>query len=112
LGEEGGTNEKEKKKLGSREIYIGNDLTQEKREVQRKLKEVAREEETNGKRTRVGYTRIEIEGQLYIWDEKENRIVKKRNFLRKSRKKGVGRGIRGNGRGREGRGGKGGSEKE
>jgi len=69
-----------KKKFGSRKIYIDNDLTREEREVQRKLREVARGERANGKRTRVGYSRIEIEGQIYIWNEKENRIVKKRNF--------------------------------
>jgi len=34
----------EKKKLGSRKIYIDNDLTQEEREVQRKLREIARRE--------------------------------------------------------------------
>jgi len=79
LGEEGGNNEKEKK-LGSRQIYIDNDLTQEERKVQRKWRVVARGERTKGKRTRVEYRRIEIEGQLYIWNEEENRIIKKRNF--------------------------------
>jgi len=77
LGEEGGNNEKEKK-LGSR-IYIDDDLTQKKREVQRKLREVAKDEKANGRRTRIRYRRIEIEGQMYIWNEEENRIVKK-NF--------------------------------
>jgi len=48
--------------------------------VQRKLRIVARGERTKGRRTRVGYRRIKIEGQLYIWNEEENRIVKKRNF--------------------------------
>jgi len=33
-----------KKKLGSREIYIDNDLIQEEREVQKKLREIARGE--------------------------------------------------------------------
>jgi len=44
------------------------------------LREVARGEKTNGRRTRIGYRRIEIESQLYIWNEEENRIVKNRNF--------------------------------
>jgi len=51
-----------KRKLGSREIYIDNDLIQEEREVQNKLREVARRERTNGRRTILGYRRIEIEG--------------------------------------------------
>jgi len=78
LEEEGGNNEKEKK-LGSRKIYIDNDLTQKEREVQRKLREIARDERADGRRARVGYRRIEIEGQMYIWNKEENRIVKKRN---------------------------------
>jgi len=41
---------------------------------------VARGERTKTRKTRVGYKRIEIEGQLYIWNKEENRIVKKRNF--------------------------------
>jgi len=55
-----------KKKIGSRKIYIDNDLTQKKREVQRKLRKVARGEKANGRRTRVRYRRIEIKGQMYI----------------------------------------------
>jgi len=48
--------------------------------MQRKLREVARGERTNERRTKVGYRRTEIKSQLYIWNEEENRIVKKRNF--------------------------------
>jgi len=48
--------------------------------VQRKLREVARDEKANGRRTRLRYRRIEIESQMYIWNEEENRIIKKRNF--------------------------------
>jgi len=67
-----------KKKLGS-QIHIDN-LTQGEREVQRKLRVVTKGERTKRRRTRVGYRGIEIEGQLYIWNEEENRIAKKRNF--------------------------------
>jgi len=56
MGNNGGNNDKEKK-LGSRKIYIDNDLTQEEREVQRKLREVARGEKANGRRRRVRYRR-------------------------------------------------------
>jgi len=89
-GEEGENNEKEKKVWEQKEIYIyiDNDLTQEKREMQRKLREIARGKRANGRRTRVGYRRIEIEGEMYIWNEGENRIVKKRNFRRTIEEKG------------------------
>jgi len=48
--------------------------------VQRKLREIARGEKADGRRARVGYRRIEKEGQMYIWNEEENRIVKRKNF--------------------------------
>jgi len=53
-----------KKKLGGREIYIDNDLTQEKKEVQRKLKEIATGKRADGRRAKVGCRRIEIEDQM------------------------------------------------
>jgi len=59
LGEERENNKKEKK-LGSRKIYIDNDLrtTQEERDVQRKLREITEGEKAD---EGVGYRRIEIE---------------------------------------------------
>jgi len=68
------------KELGSRKIYIDNDLSQEEREVQRKLRKVARNERASCRRARVGYMRIEIVDRMYITSEEENRIVKSRNF--------------------------------
>jgi len=52
------------KKLRSKKIYINNDLTQEERGMQRKLREIAKEERTGGRRARVEYRRIE--GQLDV----------------------------------------------
>jgi len=69
-----------KKTLGSREIYIDNDLTQEESEMQRKLRDIARGEKADGRRAKVGHRKIEIEDQMYVCNKEENRIVKKRNF--------------------------------
>jgi len=68
------------KELGSRKIYIDNDLSQEEREMQRKLRKVARHKRADGRRARVRYMRIEIVDQMYIRSEEENRIVRSRNF--------------------------------
>jgi len=59
LEEEKDNNERKKKleiSLGSRKIYIDNDLTQEERNVQRKLREIARGERAAGRRAE--YRRI------------------------------------------------------
>jgi len=55
--------------------------------VQRKLRERTRER-ADGRRARVGYMRIEIEGQIYIWSEEENRIIKRKNFWRAAEEEG------------------------
>jgi len=77
-----------KKKLGKRKIYIDNDLTQEERQVQRRLREIARGERANRRTARVGYRRIAIEDQMNIWSEEENKIVKRRNFLKAAEEEG------------------------
>jgi len=54
---------RENRKFGSRKVY--NDLTQEERGVQRKLREIARKERAEGRRARIQYRRIEIERCTY-----------------------------------------------
>src|SRR5580765_2951986 len=68
---------KEKKKLGSRRVYIDHDLTMEEREVQRKLRERAREEKMEGRRVKVGYRKIEIQGKRYVWSAERSEIIEK-----------------------------------
>lgn len=61
---------KNKRKLPSN-IYIDCDLTEQEREVQLAIRKVAREEKDRGKRTRVGYRKLEVEGVKYEWSEVE-----------------------------------------
>jgi hypothetical protein len=59
-----------KERKGER-MYIDHDLTNEERKTQDKLKEVAREERDRGKRMKIGYRKIQINGEWFIWDERE-----------------------------------------
>lgn len=72
---------REKKKLGSRRIYIDHDMTEEEREVQRKLRERAKKEKADGRMVKVGYKKIEIQGKKYVWSEEESRIIEKINLF-------------------------------
>ncbi|XP_024880614.1 uncharacterized protein PF11_0207-like, partial [Temnothorax curvispinosus] len=54
---------KEKKKLGSKKIFIDHDLTFEDREVQRRIKERAWKEKTEGKWVKIGFRKLEIQGR-------------------------------------------------
>jgi hypothetical protein len=54
-----------KERKGER-MYIDYDLTNEERKTQDKLKEVAREERDRGKRMKIGYRKIQINGEWFI----------------------------------------------
>jgi hypothetical protein len=43
-------------------LSIDDDLTKEERETQKKLRELAREERDGGKRVKIGYRKIQING--------------------------------------------------
>jgi hypothetical protein len=57
-------------------MYIDDDLTNEERKTQKKLREVAREERDRGKRVKIGYRKIN--GEWFMWDEREKKL--KKNF--------------------------------
>jgi uncharacterized protein YlxW (UPF0749 family) len=51
-------------------MYIDDDLTKEERETQKKLRELAREKRGRGKRVKIGYRKIQINGEWFRWNEK------------------------------------------
>ncbi|KAJ3628518.1 hypothetical protein MTP99_015818 [Tenebrio molitor] len=65
-----------KERKGER-MYIDDDLTNEDRKTLKKLREVAREEKDRGKRVKMGYRKIQINGEWFIWDEREVKLKKK-----------------------------------
>jgi hypothetical protein len=68
-----------KSKLKEKEderMYIDDDLTKEEREIQKKLRELAREERNRGKRVKIGYRKIQINGEWFRWDEREEKLKK------------------------------------
>jgi hypothetical protein len=52
-------------------------LTNEERKTLKKLREVAREERDRGKRVKMGYRKVQINGEWFIWDEREMKLKKK-----------------------------------
>lgn len=70
---------KQKYKLGSKRIYLDSDLTTEEQRVQAEIRKVARDEKNNGKNTRVGYRKIEINGVKYEWSEEDGGGLKPKN---------------------------------
>lgn len=59
-------------------IWIEDDLTKEEREVQRRLRERAREEREKGKKVKVGYMKLYIEDRIFRWNEKRRELEDRR----------------------------------
>lgn len=69
-----------KSRLKGRNIFIDHDLTKEEREVQRKLRERVGKEREAGKKAKVGYRKIIVEGRVYMWNEEEEELREKTYF--------------------------------
>ncbi|EZA51537.1 hypothetical protein X777_09784 [Ooceraea biroi] len=60
-----------KRKLRGRKIWIEEDQTFNERKIKWKLRQIAGEEERTGKKVKLGYGKIWIEGKWWFWDEEE-----------------------------------------
>jgi hypothetical protein len=58
----------------TKKIFIDNDLTKKEREIQKKIRAIAREEKRQGKDLKVGYMKITIEGVQMRWNEEKGRL--------------------------------------
>jgi hypothetical protein len=57
-------------------MFKDDNLTKEKRKTQKKLREVTREERDRGKRVKIGYRKIQMNGEWFIWDERGKKLNK------------------------------------
>jgi len=65
---------KEKGRLRGKHMFIDSELTLKEREIQKKIRDVAREERKKGIRVKVRYQRLEMDGKTLEWDNKEQRL--------------------------------------
>jgi hypothetical protein len=57
-------------------MFKDEDLTNEERKTQKKLREVTREERERGKSVKMGYRKIQINGERFIWDKRGKKLNK------------------------------------
>lgn len=76
---------KEKNKMKGRDIFIDSDLTRQERNVQKILRDVAREEKNRGAIVKVRYQKIEINGKMWKWSHKEERLLEMSNELNQAK---------------------------
>lgn len=64
------------KAMEDKNIYISSDLTAKEREIQKIIRDRAKEERRNGKQVKSGYQKLEIDGNLWRWNHNEHRLIK------------------------------------
>jgi hypothetical protein len=57
-------------------MFKDEDLTNEERKTQKKLREVTRKQRERGKSVKMGYRKIQINGEWFIWDKRGKKLNK------------------------------------
>lgn len=70
---------KNKAKLKGKPIYIDDDLAPNDRKMQAEIRNIAKNERRQGKTVKVGFGKINLNGEFWIWDETAGRIVQSKN---------------------------------
>ncbi|KAL3267039.1 hypothetical protein HHI36_011181 [Cryptolaemus montrouzieri] len=75
-----------KNKLGrlvGEKIYINDDLSKKDREIQGHIRGIASAERKDGKNVKIGYRKLFIEGEKWVWNDNQARLQKEadRNIL-------------------------------
>lgn len=68
-----------KTKLRNRQgdkIFINDDLTREERDIGKKIRQKAKEEKINGKKVKMGFMKLIVDGQIWKWNRQENMLEK------------------------------------
>lgn len=64
-----------KKYLQGTNIFIENDLTQEERRIQAEIRAVAREKKSKGNNVKIGYQKLNINGNEYKWSKDDDGLI-------------------------------------
>lgn len=67
-------NKKKLRLLQEDRIYINDDLTKEEMRIQREVRRKANEEKNKGKKTKVGYQKVTIDGKLWSWNKEKDML--------------------------------------
>lgn len=62
-------------KLKGKEIYVDDDMSKMERDMQRKVREWAKQEKSKGKTVKVGYGKAYIGGIRYIWNNESGKMA-------------------------------------
>ena len=55
--------------MKDKRLFIDNDLTKKKREIQKNIKDIAKAERGQGAKVKVSYRNVKINDKTFIWKE-------------------------------------------
>lgn len=65
-------NKRKLKGIKGSKIFINNDLSPAERDIEKCIREIAREEKSKGKNVRYGYHKLTVDGKQYRWNRDKN----------------------------------------
>lgn len=60
--------------MGTRKVYIKNDLSKGEREIQREVVQWAKTERSNGREIKIGFHKVMVEGKWINWQTLKRRM--------------------------------------
>ncbi|XP_050516647.1 uncharacterized protein PF3D7_1120000-like [Diabrotica virgifera virgifera] len=64
-----------KAKLKGKDIFIDSELTRNEQKIQKKIRDIAREEKKKGAIVKVGYQKLEVNGKKMKWDHRSQKLT-------------------------------------
>lgn len=72
------------REIKDHEIYINDDLSKMEREIQRKIRNVAKTERARGKRVKIGFQKVVIDDVIWKWEKEKQQLEKNPTFFQKN----------------------------
>lgn len=67
-------NKSKLKGIQTDKIFINDDMSKNEREVQAKIRNIAKMEKAKGKKVKIGYQKIEIDKQKWVWSKEKGEL--------------------------------------
>lgn len=68
-----------KNRLKGSRIYLEHDYTTEERNIQNETKKIAKTEKDKGKKVKMGYRKLFVDGKSYVWSNADQGVVETKN---------------------------------
>lgn len=68
-----------KRNKETEKVFIEDDLTEQEMKIRKIINETAKEHREEGRATKTGYKKLQVDGKWWIWDEERGKLVEAKN---------------------------------